>query len=120
MYLNVASSSLLGLLQQQGLLPSVCCCLHDAFRHPAPHLRDLRPNTHGRSEWHVDVARYKFLDQGQCMLHKNWRVLEHAVDAAAGEDEHRRRNYIDVDYKQIKFHSNVMSSVVLAEVLNVV
>ncbi len=54
------------------------------------------------------------------MLHKNWRVLEHPVDTAAGENEHARRNYIDVDYKQIKFHSNVMSSVVLAEVLNVV
>ena len=61
-----------------------------------------------------------FWTKVNAMLHENWRVLEHPVDTAAGENEHRRRNYIDVDYIQIKFHSNFMFSVVLAEALNVV
>ncbi len=66
----------------------------------------------------MDVARYKVLEQGQTMRRERW--WDHPVDTAAGENENRRRNYIDVDYKQIKFHSNFMSSVVLAEALNVV
>ena len=68
----------------------------------------------------MDEARYKVLEEGQRMLHENWRVLEHPVDAAAVEAENRRRNYIDIDYKQIKFHSICMFIVVVADALSVV
>ena len=102
------------------MLPSVCGRLHEALRHPAPHLRDLRPNTHGRSALHVDMARYKVREQGHRVLHENWRVLEHPVDTAAGDNENRHRNYIDTDYKQIQFHSICMFSVVVSNALSVV